>query len=486
MSYNPLHTKIQIGNKYDHPSTFEKKRQVQVIDEGSNRSIPQQPTQPQSQRSIAEPPKSDIEQLINNPAFYRNLMKYNSRMVADLSVEVHRELFETNKDYLKKLTETYMSQQMRREMMDFKISFADFLKDFLKKQLNVSMQSADVEALRRDIDALKSNSLAFNQSMNEDRSVMMDQQFRELKSEIGELKNTINEIKAGETRLEQKLDNTLADINRDSRGSLISLDNHKLALQRIEDQEAIIKLLKDELGNNKNKIKDLESQVDFKLAALEQMVQRQQLDYSASITQFHDEGNHFFNKEEVSFSIIQPKKGGVDETQLLDVKELNNYMGAGLLKRHTDFITPDRPASPKKAPITINLDDYNPNPKQPVIADYGSKEDIGALANQHGFMKSDEYPRRTTQSPYTPEMVGRKPVKLNESITGRFKVSKQNLESSLVDITLNNNTIEEILIDEHGFVVDHNGFPILDAKGNLIKLNNDNIQNLKVSQKNTD
>lgn len=484
MSYNPLHARIQITKPSDQSPNFEKKKQVQVIEETSNRSIPQQSRPNPKPLSINPKPatdqqKPDIDQILNSPIFYKNLLKYNSRIVSELSAEVHKELFEVNKGYLKKLAETHMASQMRKEMMDFKISFADFLKDFLQRQLNISMHSGDIEALKREIEALKSNSVSFNNTLNGDKSVMADQQFNELKTEIGLLRQTIHGIKESENRLEQKLDNTLADINKDSRNSIVYQEDHKLALKKINDQASIIKGLKDELNINQEKIRALESQVDFKLAALEQMVQRQHLDYSVSMSRCNDDQNNYFNRDDISFSIIKPKAHVQDETQLLDVKELNKYMGTGLVDRHSEFIAPDRPASPKRLLQTTEFDNYMTNIDRPDNINLGSKGDISGLANQYGFLGSEQYPRRTPEAPYTPDNIIKKPVMPNQNLIGGMRVKRQDLESSLADITLNNNTVEEILIDEHGFVIDHNGFPILDTKGNLIKLTGTDIESLK-------
>ena len=475
------------ASKKKEPTSFEKKKQVQVVDEDSSKTIEQQPEassnqQTQRKRPAPDQQRIDVEQILSNPLFYKNLLKHNTKLVNELSTEVHRELFETNREYMKKLAETYMSTHMRKEIMDFKISFADFLKDFLQRQLNVSMQSADVEALRREVEALKSNSIAVNASINEDKSVMLDQQLKEVKGEVGALKEAIEEIKANQERLDGKLDATLGNATKNPESPPRD-DDHQVVLQKAKEQEAAIESLKTELKANQDKITALEGQVDFKLAALEQIVQRQKLDYSVSVTQLHDEANNFFNKEEMSFSIIKAKKEQNDETQMLEVKELNNYMGAGLIQRHSDFIAPDKPdnpTSPKQ--LAPSFDDYTTQHKGFGMKEVGTNEDMAGPAERYSFLDSENYPRRTTNSPYTPDIITKQSTEEGRTEPKRLKVRKEDLEHSLVDVSFNNNMANDIQVDEHGFVVDHNGFPILDANGNLIKLNEDNIQNLKNSK----
>lgn len=486
MNNNPLQARIQIGKPSEPPANFEKKKQMQVIEETSNRSIHQpQPNNPRTPQSLPKPPanlpKIEVEQLINDPAFYRNLMKYNSKIVSEISADVHKELFESSKDYLKKLAETHMANQMRKEMMDFKISFGDFMKDFLPRQMNSSVHWGDLETLKREMEIIRSNNVTGNNTINDDKSIMLDNQFKELKIEIGELKQLIGQVKENESRLEHKLDSSLANIHSDSRHSIVNPDDHKSMMQKIQDQESIIRQMKSEVSTNQEKIKALESQIDFKFVALEQMVHKQHLDYSVSMTRFNDDQNNYFNKDDVSFSIINPRKTLHDETQMLDMKELSNFMGTGLISQQHNMIAPDHPTGQHKTPLLGDFDGLAVHRNMPEDDAVKFKKVEVNSSHRQNLAPNDNSPQRMTQN--DGEGIARQPARLNESITKRMRIRKQDLETSLVDVTLNNNTVEEILIDEHGFVVDHNGFPILDDNGNLIKLTGNDIESLRKHDK---
>ena len=220
----------------------------------------------------------------------------------------------------------------------------------------------------------------------------------------------------------------------------------------------------------------LEEQVNFKFAGLEQVVQRQQVDEnSVSFTRLHDDVNNFYNIDDMSFSVIN--KASRDESELMDVKDIQKSMGN---KGTMLSSNKKEDKNPRKLSGMVNVNNYKANvkvikPKEESM----NKGNISGFSNNYSFMKSTDNPDRKNNAPYTPEMVKvQQNLTVDKDIVNK-PISMSHLKQSLVQFNLNNVSMSEVIIDDKGFLMDQNNFPILDDNGNVIKLNGNDIKTLK-------
>ena len=239
MKYNPLKTDIKKGKQQPVKGAFDKKPKATIFD-GRNQpqtkkvtgqtrvvKVNQTPVQESPRQQAQQINTVDINAIVSNPLFYQRLLKDNKKLVNELSSDIREKVFQDNKEYIKKMVANSIKQETNKSLIEFKVNFADFIKEFMKRQLDVSMSTIDIDNLKNEIEQIKLNTTnpsIVTVSENNEKSVQMETMINELKNELNGLKGSIKEIKDNESRLESKFDTSINQINTERRESLTDLE----------------------------------------------------------------------------------------------------------------------------------------------------------------------------------------------------------------------------------------------------------------------
>jgi hypothetical protein len=133
----------------------------------------------------------------------------------------------------------------------------------------------------------------------------------------------------------------------------------------------------------------------------------------------------------------------------------------------TSNYTPEKPIS---TPQTTSTPQFNPIPQHPQVS---SNFSSGQVATNQG---------QTTQGGPPKRQISDNSL-LNQSLNSSIRIQKsllKKMDQSLAEgKNLDESSVIELNIDDNGFLIDAQGFPVLNDKGEPMKLTDDNLDFLK-------